>query len=283
MKNYLQMVLFFLAFNANAQFIHLNSNEESENPVTIVFEDGSVKDGFVKNNKPKNKILRAVAMGSNSNAFSNPELIVDNILFKPSENETEYKEIDVMTISQVIFKNVENGFIIYDRTTMYDINAKTLKIDYDNPKKMFFQSNNLTGFKRYRIFMRATERGKTVMYTPYYFIKSPNKNEVVSINPWSMIIHNRVVNYFKYMGSDCQAFLDYLTLLEDKSSIEFKEFKKAKKEYKAAFKKMIKEEAKENKKNKISNQYLVQENSARYYEGIFEYMYQKYLEFNCKK
>ena len=278
------LILFFICYfqNLSAQFIHLNSNEESENPVTVIFENGTIKNGYVKNNKPKNKVLRAIALGSNSNSFSNPELIVDNILFKQSESDLEYKEIDVMQISQIIFKNVQEGFISYDRTIMFDINARTLKVDYDNPKKMFFQTNSLPGFKRYRIFVRGTERGRTVMYTPYYFIKSPNKNEVVSINPWSMIIHNRVVNYFKYIGSDCPAFIDYLTRLEDKNSIEFKEFKNAKKEYKAAFKKEIKANVKENKKNKISNEYLKQENSARYYEGIFEFMFNKYQNLQCR-
>lgn len=276
----LPLILFFFVFSTNAQFLHLRAGQESKDPVTIIFEDGSEKYGFIKNNEPKNKFLRAISFNSNSSAFSNPELGIDYILFKASEDAVDYSNIDVSTIKHVIFSR--NNSLIYDRHVLYDINEKTLEIDYSNPKQIFFQANNLNGFKRYIIFVRMTDRGKTVMYSPYYYIKSPNKNEVVALSSWSLISYNRVVNYFKFLGSDCQPFLDYLARSEDKNSDEFKKFKKIRKEHRRTFNKEIKKTFKKNKKNKIDNEYIYQEKSTREFEFLFDYMYQKYLDFNCK-
>lgn len=283
-----------LAFNVNAQFIHLGTNEKSEDDVSIVFEDGSIKNGFVKNNRAKNKALRALAFSSNSNALNTPELAVDFILFKESKEAENYQEIDVMRVSQVIFKNPEKGFLAYDRTTMYDINAKTLEVDYSNPKKMFFQSNDLPGFKRYRIFVSSSQRGSILMYTPFYYLKHPNKNEVVYVNPWSMVIHNRIVNYFKYVGSNCPAFIAYLDKVADKKSEEYKALEQTKKDLKKEAKELLKlrkKEYKENKKAKIPNDDKVMTleefeqirkiGSAKPYEFLYQYFYQKYLDCGC--
>lgn len=274
------LVLFFFVINLNAQFLHLRAGQESKDPVTIIFENGAEKNGFIKNNEPKNKVLRAISFNSNSSAFSNPELSIDYILFKESEVPVDYAKIDVSTIKHVIFSNTNS--LVYDKFFLYDINEKTLEIDYSNPKQIFFQANNLKGFKRYIIFTRMTERGKTVMYTPYYYIKSPTKNELVAVNPWSMVSYNRVVNYFKFLGSDCKPFLDYLTRSEDRNSVEFKEFKRIRKAFKSSFNKEIKKTFKDNKKKKIDNEYLYQEKGIRDYEFLFDYMYQKYLDYNCK-
>lgn len=283
LKNCLTIILLFLVFSANAQFIHLNVDEESKDPVTIIFEDGIIHKGFIKNNKPKNTVLRvlAVGFGSNGNAMSNPDLVVNSVLFKETESDEDYKEIDVMKIKQVVFHNQDN--LTYDRTVMYDINAKTLKVDYSNPKKMFFIANDLSGFKRYRIFVKTSQgNSKSGIYTPYYYAKHPTKNEVVYMNPWSMVIYSNVINYFKFIGQDCPSFVDYLEKLKDEKSQEYKDFKKIKKEFKAQVKKTTKEEAKDNKKNKISNNYLKQEKSARYYEMYFNLLYQKYISLGCE-
>lgn len=287
--------LFLLTINANAQFIHLDTNEESEDDVSILFEDGSIKNGFVKNNRAKNKVLRALAFSSNSNALNTPELTVDFILFKGSKDDDVYQEVDVMTISQIIFKNQVKGYLVYDRTTMYDINAKTLNIDFSNPKRMFFLTNDLKGFKRYRIFVKSTQQGSVLMYTPYYYIKHPSKNEVVYVNPCSMVIHERIVNYFKYVGSDCEAFVSYLDKIADKKSEEYSVFKQAQKDLKKSNKlaaKMKKAEYKRNKKLNIPNDfesytseefdYLMQVSSAKRYEYLFNYFYQKYLDCGCE-
>jgi len=289
-------IFLFFAFNVNAQFIHLNVNQKSDDPVRIVFEDGSVKNGYAKNNKAKNNVVRALAFGNNSNAFNTPELAIDNILFKESKNEDKYQEIDVMSISQVIFNTDEKGYLVYDRSVMYDINAKTLEVDFSNPKKMFFQANNLPGFKRYRIFVKMTLNRKTsYFYTPYYYLKSPTKNEVIYVNPWSMIIHDRVVNYFKFVGSDCDSFISFLDKIVDKKSDEYLAFKKAKKDLKKANKEAANLKKKHNKENKKSKnpvknvkltpqelENITQLASADSYEFLFNYYYQKYLDCGCE-
>lgn len=297
MKNLFILIFFilFLTNSVNAQFIHLDSNEKSDDDVSIVFEDGSIKNGFVTNNRAKNKALRALAFTTNSNALNTPELDVDFILFKESKESEKYQEIDVKRVSQVIFKNPENGFLAYDRTTMYDINAKTLEVDYSNPKQMFFQANDLPGFKRYRIFVGTAQRGSILMYTPYYYLKHPSKNEVIYVNPWSMVIHNRIVNYFKYVGSNCSAFIAYLDKVADKKSDEYKALKQTKKDLKREAKeksKLKRKEYKENKKAKISNEYekmtleefenLRKIGSANPYEFLYNYYYQKYLDCGCE-
>ena len=174
---------------------------------------------------------------------------------------------------------------------MYDINAKTLNVDYDNPKKMFFQSNNLEGFKHYRIFVETSQNGQTVMMTPYYFLTHPSKNEVIYVNPWSMVIHNRVINYFKFTGSNCEKFLNYLDKVADKSSKEYATFKQDKKDNNKANKaesKLRKAEAKRNKKIKVSYEERmermerIRNHSAQPYEFYFNYFYQKYLDCSCE-
>ena len=50
----LPLILFFFVFSVNAQFLHLRAGQESKDPVTIIFEDGSEKNGFIKKARTRN-------------------------------------------------------------------------------------------------------------------------------------------------------------------------------------------------------------------------------------
>lgn len=281
MKNFYVIMLFIgIQLSCNAQFLHLNVGQESKDPVTVVFENGNSSQGFVKNNPSTNIFLRALSALSNSNSFSNPELQIDFILFK-SKLDEEYTQLPIETISKVIFHADED--YIYDRTLTFDVNSKTLEIDRNHPRHIFFQANDLIGIPRYRIFVKTSHNasGQSGIYHSFYYIKHLHKNESYYISPWSLLYHSRKINYFRIIGINCPEFISYLDKLDNKKSSEYKAFDSADKQYKKDLKAYLKKATDKKNENRMTEDEAKQLLSSRYYEFLFEYMNEKYKTFGC--
>jgi len=230
----MRLALVFITFLLGSaltygQFLHLSANEKSDYKSVIVFLDGSTQSGYVKNNGMKNVALRILEFNNNRFAFSNPEILVDDILFKKDDSD-KYEKIDVDDIDKVLFFDENSRSLTYKKIDYHEVNLKKKEIK-EKTGRIFLLDQNLSGFERYYYITikKTSHNGGSKEYS--FYVKNPVNGKFYYLNKTPFTSNKSLYNFFKMIGSECPEYVEFVDKLSNKKSEEFSQMNQAKDPY----------------------------------------------------
>lgn len=217
-------IVSILSINVYSQFIHVNPNKEVPGSALLVMNDGSTRNGFVKNNKADYMFLRILSQ--DTKAFSHANVEVDEILFK-SEDEENYQSIPATSIKHIIITN-DDEVSRYDRLHVYRLNSFATKVIDKKPSIMFQTPNLEDYFVAYSNIYINTGRGGGAYDVINYFVRLKDSEITYHFrfSPPGIGTEKYNIGRFKIFAPNNKNYQDYIALLGKKSSEERKEFTK---------------------------------------------------------
>lgn len=269
------VILFLFAFKTNAQFAHLKNNEEDDQQVLVVFNDGGTKTGYIKNDKTNASLGRTLSLlTTDLNAFKHTNTIADHILFR-EEGSNDFNKIDAKNIKQVRFNSSDS--LSYDRITVYRFKRKNFELKKDEPEMMFAISQVDDVFKMYSKYYLSEDSTGRENEQYFFFVKLRDSDMTYFFSKSSLVNRAYFLEYFKIFAPDNVEYTTYIDRLKKKGTPEFKEFEEAGKAITSKF-------MKENNidKNNLTNEIFEIEyrvkSISNHYNFMFYYMGKKYKE-----
>lgn len=217
MKHIYVLLMLLISTISFSQFVHMKPGEEAQELVELIMNDGVVRIGNVKNNRPDKIVLRILSQ--DAYAFRHAPVEVDYIQFKEKESDV-YEKISADKIKKIVFQGEE--IWTFDRINVYKFKKKTLKVNRENVAYMFQMAKVDDVFKVYSNLYFDQRGGSAPVLN--YFVKHRDSEDTFYFNMSGQYLP-RQLPLLKILAPQNEKYVAYIDKLRDKKSEEYKEYK----------------------------------------------------------
>lgn len=195
-----------------SQFRQMGYLEKSDESL-ILMEDGSVKNGIIKN----------LLLFRTSVENSEKDKLRNVIRFAPSKD-ADFEDIFRKDVKEVHIKTQNGYFFNYDKVVVKSVDVDKLGKRENQDYIVFMLNHDLKGFKRYFEVQVVVYNYKETRFY-YYAVQHPVTHEFYYFKANKLLKRKHLLKFMRFMGSDCPEFVAYVNSLDNKKA--FKEVEEA--------------------------------------------------------